>query len=265
MKFLVFMSDNRSIDSNIQTAQYNSLVAYINKAYCNAHSYDFVYIRPFYKNPESESLNVCKDSDGKFRHASWAKLLATQHCHNTMSYDYMVYIDSDCIFKNFEVSLESVVTNPLYENINIIFASNLPWHKLPCAGFFIVKVNDEIKHFIEYWYTYKLPAYDSFEWKNTLTMAKKHNSYDWHPDTHWEQDTLWCMIANNTSIPYKLLEEISFQENNTQFLRHICHIESSTRQPYFRTFVEKLISTHGPYESIIPTIHTIDLDTSVWD
>lgn len=190
MKFLVLISDNRSIDSNIQTAQYNSLVAYINKAYCNTHGYDFVYIRPYYKDLEIHTLNVCKDSDGKLRHASWAKLLAIQHCYNTMSYDYIVCIDSDCIFKNFDVSLESIVTNPLYENINIIYGSNIPWQKLPCCGFFIVKVNDETKHFIESWYKYKLPAYESNEWKNTLIMSKQYCTYDWLPDTHWEQDAL---------------------------------------------------------------------------
>jgi len=265
MKILVFMSDNRPIDSNIHTANYNSLVAYINKAYCNKHGYDFVYIQPYYKNPELLTLDVCKDSNGKFRHASWAKLLATQHCYNTMSYDYVVYIDSDCIFKNFDISLESVITNPIYKDINIIYASNLPWHQLPCAGFFIMKVNNETKKFIESWYNYNLPLYESIEWKNTVAMATKYCAYDWKPDTHWEQDALWCMIANSTVPSFKYIDENSFQENDTQFLRHICHVDLHNRYSYFKQLTEKLVSIHGSYESIISTIHTINLDTSTWD
>lgn len=265
MKVLVFMSDNRPLDANIQTAQYNSLVAYINKAYCDAHGYDFVYVRTYYKDPHANTLLVCKDSTGAMRHASWAKLLAAQHCYNTRDYDYIVYIDSDCIFKDFSKSLESVVTDPKYSGVDIIFASNLPWHKLPCAGFFIVKVTEESKRFIKGWYNYKMPLYESTEWKNTLAMSNQYCSYVWKPDTHWEQDALWCMIANNSAIPYAYLEENSFYENNTQFLRHICHIDTHIRHPYFKVLVEKLTETHGSYNSIVHTIRAIELDTSSWD
>ena len=264
MRILVFMSDNRRLDENHDTAQYNSLTAYINKAYCNTHGYDFVYIRPYYKDPGANTLYIFKDSLGKLRHASWAKLLAAQYC-NTLAYDYIVYIDSDCIFKKFNVSLESIITDPVHKDVNIIYASSLPWHKLPCAGFFIVKVNDETKRFIEAWYNYNLPTYDSVEWKNTIKMAKQYHSYDWAPDKHWEQDALWCMIANNQMIPYTYIDENTFRENDAQFLRHICHIDSHMRQPYFKTIVDRLVHTHGSYESVMKTIRKNELDTSAWD
>jgi hypothetical protein len=261
MRILVFMSDNRKLNKDPETTQYHSLVAYINKAYCNVHGYDFLYIRPYYKYPEENNLYVCRDRIGNLRHVSWAKLLVAQHC-NTLGYDYIVYIDSDCIFKNFNISLESIINDTAHHGVNIIYASNLPWHKLPCAGFFIVKVNDETKRFIENWYNYTLPVYDSVKWKNTIQMSNKYCSYNWVPDKHWEQDALWCMIANNEMIPYSYINENTFEENTTQFLRHICHVFSNQRQPYFQKIVDTLLPKHGSFESIIETIHTIELDTS---
>lgn len=73
------------------------------------------------------------------------------------------------------------------------------------------------------------------------------------------------MIANHTSIPYEYINENSFQENDTQFLRHLCSVESQNRHPYFRNLVEKLVPKYGSYELIISSIHTINLDTSMWD
>jgi hypothetical protein len=264
MNILVFMSDNRILDKEVNSAQYNSLTAYINKAYCNKHGYDFMYIHPYFISPDAHTVHVCKDKSGNWRHASWAKLLAAQYCFNMKKYDYVVYIDSDCIFKDFSVSLESVIMDPIYANVNIIYALSLPWHKLPCAGFFIVKVNEETKSFFESWYNYEMPTYHSVEWGNTLTMAKKYISYDWNPGTHWEQDALWCMIANGSSIPYMYIDEMSLLEDNTQFLRHVCSVHAHERLPYFRSVVDTLVTTHGAYKSILETINVLDFDTSVY-
>lgn len=262
MRILVYMSDNRQLVTDFNKAEYNSLAAYINKVYCNLHGYDFVYVRPYYKDPCEKTLYVCKDANGALRHASWAKLLVAQHLmEKYQEYDYVVYIDSDCIFKKFDVTLESIITDPMHKDVNIIYAASLPWHKLPCAGFFIVKVNEYTRKFMESWYNYQLPSYNSIEWKNTLVMAKKYDPYDWIPNKHWEQDALWCMIANNVMIPYTCMNENTFQENNDQFLRHICHVYSNIRQPYFKQFVNKLTDVHGSYESITQTIQAVDLDT----
>jgi len=82
-----------------------------------------------------------------------------------------VYIDSDCIFRNFNIPIEH---NIYKYNSSRIFSSNYPWHPtLPCAGFFICKNTIENKHFLEKWYTHRMPTYNSVEWQNTLRMAKK--------------------------------------------------------------------------------------------
>jgi hypothetical protein len=54
MRILVFMSDNRSIDPDIEKASYNSLVASINYEYCKKHKYDFLYYVPIIKRSEKE-------------------------------------------------------------------------------------------------------------------------------------------------------------------------------------------------------------------
>ena len=47
MHILVFMSDNRKLDKNIRSAEYNSLAAAINYEYCKKYNYDFIYYRPY--------------------------------------------------------------------------------------------------------------------------------------------------------------------------------------------------------------------------
>ena len=282
-KILVFMSDNRLLNNNKETSVYSSLVASINKTYCDKYNYDFIYYVPYYRNQNDNNVNMCIDPNSEnLRHASWAKLLSALESMKK-SYDYVLYIDSDCCFSNMDISIESIIEN--YKNNDIIFYSNNPWHpSLPCGGFFICKNNIDTQNFIRYWFNYKNPTHTSNEWKLVKKKAQKETSYDWNIGKHWEQDTLFVIYVleylkfddYKPSIESKLIfEKISiglinekwFEESPNQFLRHVCSTNSNTdRTKYFKSKVDLLENMiNKSYQNIINDINVIKFDIVNYD
>jgi hypothetical protein len=145
------MSDNRNLDRLFIKANYNSLVASINYEYCKKHNYNFLYYKPYLVNKDEIKLFNCKNPiTNNLRYAAWSKLLSTTLALQ-MDYDYVVYIDSDCIFKDFNHSIENFIQS--YSNKDIIFFNNKPWgDNMPCSGFYICKVNEYTKKFILLFY-----------------------------------------------------------------------------------------------------------------
>jgi len=224
------MSDNR----RLQSSEYNSLVAAINYDYCKKHKYDFIYYRPYLNIKESVSLYNCIDPNtNTTRHASWSKLLSAKLALE-LPYDYVVYIDSDCIFKNRDFSLDEFIRP--YLKYDTIFLNNKPWgDHLPCGGFFVCKVGPASKQFIQDWYAIPIPS------KNKVHA--------------WEQDALWTLYKK---FNIAIVDEMMFQEKEGQFLRHICHKEHRLRIPYFQAF---LTSNQIDVRSIEP-IQYIEYNTA---
>ena len=151
MKILVFMSDNRPLDKTMEKADYPSLAASINSHYCKQYGYDFFYYQPYlYKKASRKRKTIktiklertvisvdnqlynCVDPNTKEkRHAAWSKILSAQKALR-LSYDYVVYIDSDCIFKK-DKTIEDFI-KPYHQDI--LFLNNKPFNPdKPCSGF----------------------------------------------------------------------------------------------------------------------------------
>ena len=218
MKIPVFMSDNRSIGSDFDTASYVSLVACINAAYCKQHGYDFVYYQPYFKNQFPLNVFNCKNfQTGARRDAAWSKLLSTIKALRA-GYDYVVYIDSDCIFKDFTKSIESYILSN--SDKDIIFFNNNPFdYDKPCSGFYICQTSKNTETIIRDWYNIDLPE-------------KNENRA-------WEQDALWCIYK---TLNAEILDEWMFEEKAGQYLRHIssyCEESKNLRLTYFKDFILK--------------------------
>lgn len=228
------MSDNRKLQGTVHNAEYNSLAASINYEYCKRNKYDFLYYRPYLNDGDTTVLFNCKArSTNELRHASWSKLLSTVLALQ-LDYDYVVYIDSDCIFKEFNQTLEDYV-KPYLEK-DIIFLNNKPWgDTMPCAGFYICKVNEYTKRFLHDWYDVNIPQ------KNTQHA--------------WEQDALW-EIYEKYNIGIK--DSWMFREEEGQFLRHVATHDSNNRIPYFSTFHT---SKNIDYEKNISEIKVVHFNT----
>jgi hypothetical protein len=210
------MSDNRPLTKKLETANYNSLAAAINYSYCKKHGYEFRYYQPYLTNRQEVVLHNCLDPNSNLpRHASWSKLLSTQkllseglHLKN---YDYVVYIDSDCIFKDFEKPLESVID----KKHDILISNNEPSSAGPCAGFYICKVNEPTLQFVTDWYNTDIPHRNINRLWEQSALTKIYKKYD-------------VGLLDN---------EDFFHERPGQFLRHINSFSNNTRIPYFTRFL----------------------------
>jgi len=235
------MSDNRYLENTLIKANYNSLVASINYEYCKIHNYDFIYYKPYLDNKDKVTLLNCKNpTTNILRHASWSKLLSTSLALE-LNYDYVVYIDSDCIFKDFNQSIEDFIKP--YADKDILFLNDKPWtYHMPNAGFYICKVNKYTKQFLQDWYNVNLPENDTIH--------------------SFEQKALWKIYVNYN---IGIIDSWMFQEKEKQFLRHVCNCEynhnlkCSNRLPYFSSFIQlKNIN----YEKNINEIKIIEFDTN---
>jgi hypothetical protein len=272
MKIAVFMSDNRALDANKETCPYTSCAAYINAIYCVAHKYDFYYLRPYASSAAGaeEGVDICADphNPGTLRHAAWAKLLSTLLIlrSSKKGYDYIVYMDSDCVFKNFQKRIESVIAQ--FPDKDIIMSSNAPYHPhLPCSAFYICKNSAWTHSFISKWFNYKAPASDSAEWAHIIASASTTYAIPVFPiGKYWEQDTLWLMYQDPAIAEHIQLfpETTMFSEAPYQYIIHISHERTAMRKPYLLGYVEHLEArTKQPFATILSSIPVVGYDTSM--
>jgi len=234
-RILVFMSDNRKLESSLSKAEYNSVAAAINYEYCKKHGYDFLFYRPYLNNKEETPLlNNKNPITNTLRHAAWSKLLSTEYALN-LGYDYICYIDSDCIFKDFDQTIEDFIKP--YSDKEVLFLNNKPWgDDLPCSGFYISKVTDRSKKFFKDWYNTNIPANDT--------------------ERLWEQPALHDVFRDHNYIG--VIDSWMFEEKEKQFLRHVASNDRTNTLPYFKNFLK----TKGiNFEQNISEIKVIEFDT----
>ena len=204
------MSDDRD-----QFGQdYNALTAKINSTYAKKWNYDFIYIK----------TEQCYSPSGYLRHPSWAKLLSTKKIIKDYNYDIIIYIDSDCIFSNQDISIEeylktikNVENKPLRE-LPITFLNDIPWSdKLPCAGFYIVRTKD-------------ITIFD--DWFNCELFPYYNTNHS------WEQYILYNYILPKWGSDIEIINDVMFLEKENQFIRHIGTHESYNRVPFFEEYIK---------------------------
>lgn len=221
-RILILMSDNRDLSSNLNESDYNSLATYINYKYSEKFGYDFKYLQP--RIDGENTIFNCFSPTNKIRHASWSKLLSVKKIlKEHPEYDWILYIDSDCIFKDDSRSLFKYLSDAKTldnKNLNfdrdLIFMNNQPYNvDKPCAGFFIIRNTNTALNFLDYWY-----SDEEEDWCNTI-----------HP---WEQTPLQYRLK----FEFEMINDWMFFEKPSQFLRHIGTAEDFNRIPYFRSMIK---------------------------
>jgi hypothetical protein len=104
--------------------------------YCK--KYDYEYIR----------LNNCEKSVAT---TYWCKVFKVNELLNSGKYDYVVWVDSDTIISNKEVSIDSLISKYGEKDIIIgmdIFFGGLIGLVVYCAGVFLIKNSEIGKNFI---------------------------------------------------------------------------------------------------------------------
>ena len=240
-KILVFMADSRELMNNFDISPHNSLVAAINYAYCLRHGYDFKYVHTFYKHMNNKMKDNCVDPFTKqFRHASWGKLLAASSCL-TESYDYIVYIDSDCIFHNHFFLIESLID--ANKDKDFIFLNNKPWNSdKPSSGFFICRTSEFSKQFLKQWY-----EFDTCSINQESLLRNRDQSVLWE---HMDMGRMAIL-----DIP------MFFYKSDNQYLIHIYN--DKERIPYFKNIVLLKNINYTYFINNIFSYHYSLLDTSL--
>jgi hypothetical protein len=245
---LVIMSDNRDIINDIDNCDYNTLCALINYNYCQKNNYGFKYFRPH--NNGEFSLHNCYSPSKSLRHSSWAKLLSTiKSMTEYEQYDYIVYIDSDCILNNINLTIQdyyknlTIVNKGNVEKSNILFLNDRPWHpESPCAGYYILKNNSNSMKFIKEWY-----SSDGCDIN--------------HP---YEQWAVYKMFELTNPEEILLIDDVMFVDSHKdQFLRHIGTHESHNRIPFFKNKITEL-SLLDNFNELIGRLRTeiVEYDTN---
>ena len=234
MKILVIMSDNRKLCKTLDGADYNSLTACLNYSYCKAQGYDFTYYQPFLDHKDDGNMNNCIDpNDGSPRYPAWAKILSMQKALS-LPYDYIVYTDSDCIFKDTDQRIEETLINMCPATSDIIAIGSRPYSiELPCSGFFICRNTDTSKRFIQDVYNQYIP---------------QHNLCH-----EWEQSAFRAIYKDYGVF---VLDQVWFGEQDGQFLRHV---DSSTRKGdnhscRINYFTQEILKHDIDYSAVIEEI-----------
>jgi len=161
-------------------------------------------------------------------------------------YDYVVYIDSDCIFKDWSQRLEDMIKG--HVGSDILVTSDAPFHPgFPCAGFFILKVGDDSKVALKFTAS-KRPSTEKAG-SPALKFLK-----DWYgvnmprrnKGRYWEQSALWSFFKTYPGLT--VIDNCNFFKEGgpDQFLRHIASFQKGLRIPYFRDFIAAKGISFGP-------------------
>lgn len=231
------MSDNRKFEDKL----YVKMTAAINREYCKKHNYDFLYYQPYLEGEESPVLNCLDPNTGELRYAAWSKILATKKALS-LDYDYVVYLDSDCIFNDFDRRIETIIEQRPSANV-IFFRDYVSAERglLPNSGFYICKVCDDSRSFVDEWYNVNIPEFNN-----------KH---------YWDQTALWKIYHFDEiiiTLPESMFHPDVLPFEPTRFARHIIGGEDHFRIPFFTEVID---SKNIPVDENINSIEVVRFNT----
>jgi hypothetical protein len=148
-----------------------------------------------------------------------------------LDYDQIVYLDSDCVFKDQDTGIDSFVERtPVQVGTTFVkccfaFLNNTPWNEnMPCSGFMIAKNCPATLSLLKKWWNFPNPG------KNF--------------DNEFEQASLHEIFVESIN-QLCVWDSISLFEKGGQFLRHV--IEPKLREAYFTKLVDELEATAKEY------------------
>jgi len=256
-KVCVIMSDNRVLTHN---KTYYSNAAVINYTYAKKNGYDFLYYTPALPSNMNTDKNVnCYNSLlNQYRAPSWSKLLSIWDILQ-LDYDTIVYIDSDCIFIDHSINIDTYINNAKYikgtSNSEIIFLVDKPTRDdYPCAGFIILKKNDNVKNAIKKWWNFNIPEHNTIWTYEQAALDKMINEKD------------KCII------PYlAIIDDLMFLQKDGQFIRHVTNGntgDNTERNSVISCYYKEILTINSTYENIINDINNKNikkLDTITTD
>lgn len=238
------MGDDRPVLEGAMARQsYPSLAFEINRIFCEKKGWDLRYEQ--YQLPKTwfGTLPAYSSSAGQVRAASWVKLLAVQRALE-LGYEFVVWIDSDCIFYNHDADWDEIMSN--FDQPEVLFLSWLDrpfYHDQFCAGFFIVRSDSQVKSLLRSIWN----APSEYSWKHV-----------------YEQSALNEALRKWPKSSVILVDEPMFSlEESHQKLLHIASFDHEKRLPSFMAWFEIHGMTPVPQNAKMHVFYDLLVDD--WD
>ena len=222
-KIAIITSDNRDLKFNNKKNTYVELSALINLNYAIKNRCDFFFFKIIddFNNKyleKKEALTSYSTLARSCKTASWVKLL-TIYSTLSLKYEYIIYLDSDCIFNNQKITLNQIIR--LLKKKQMLFYSDKPWNmNLPNCGFILIRNSYFNKNFIKKWWK-------TFSFKN-LT----------HPYEQFWLQRFW--LNNQEFVKKKFLllpDEICRLKDKKQFIFHMTSDFAKNRDYFFNNYM----------------------------
>jgi hypothetical protein len=244
------MVDNRDLIDDFDESNYVSLAVCINYLYSKKHGYDFLYYKTKNMNEIENTKNAAVAFNYKlkqYRGAPWAKIPASFNA-SKKKYDRIVYIDSDCVFRNFSLSVDDFLKKTKniqgkVEDKDVVFLNNKPWNEnRPCSGFYVIKPSSVTQNFLKVWWNYP------------------NEKYNFRHD--YEQRSLFHIFKDFDEI-IEIKDQWMFKPALNQYLRHIGSHEGEKRVPTFKKFLIDLLNvSKDTFKEVIENVPAIEYSTS---
>lgn len=200
-KILIISYDNRNNEKYIQIHNHN-IKKYVKK-------YDYKYI--FY--------NKCNENN------YWCKIYMVLDALETNEYDYVMWMDSDTIIKNFDIDIGDVIN--LYSSDIFVGSDNNKKYDIINSGVFIVKNSDNGKNFLR----------DCINFIPDVCINKNGTLKGKWAASCYEQGTMNILIADKYSKYTTVLKNsLIFNYNvcsNEVFIMHLYASSSEYRKRCF--------------------------------
>jgi hypothetical protein len=235
------MGDDRPVITGDKARHsYSSLAFEINRRFCENKGWDFRYEQYLLPKRPWGVWQGFSRTVGDHRAPTWIKLIAV-HRVLGMGYDYVIWIDSDCIFYNHDRSWESILTQFTNPELHLIGWLDKPFHTNKfCAGFFIVKNAEAVKKMFE---------------RIWLSSSK----YSWA--FPYEQYELNSFLSQSPENFYVFLDEPMFElESSDQFLLHVAGFEHQNRVPKFLQWFANQSILPNPQKVDEHVFHDLNVD-----
>jgi hypothetical protein len=240
-KVCVVMGDDRHVLTGEPAFRsYPSLAYEINRLFCESRSWDFRYERYQLPSRPWGRLSAFAHKPRQHRAASWIKLLAVYKVLE-LGYDFVVWIDSDCIFYDHDANWDSILEN--FDQSDLQFLS---WVDRPfftdqfCAGFFVVRNSDIVRRMlVDLWND---PS--EYSWKHVFEQSALNRFFKSKPSE-------WSLI----------IDEPMFQlEEPSQKLLHIASFDHEQRVPTFQSWFVKNKKSFLPQKIEKHVFNSLDVD-----
>jgi hypothetical protein len=195
----------------------------INKAYCKKYGYSYVYI----------------DYEKALAPPYWLKVIALKDLMDKHSseYDYIMYLDNDAVFYDFNTRLETIIDSVnRYGSYSFIIGKEPNPFSLINTGVFLVKCNNKGKELVNKWSSMCLNETNQTSYKNWSYTNNKWSCSGKYAGKDYEQGAFETLYKDTKGRDIAILNVYFFSNSFKIVNSYILHLMAKKDVDRNRTF-----------------------------